>query len=272
MQARHVPVTLGSPRSVRVATESLEIVSAWFPPDARLGQHTHPRALFGVMLEGAFRTSIIGREVDYDASSAWTEPAEERHANVASRAGAHVLIIQPRPDNTDLAATYRELFDEVVHCRAAELRIDAMRLEAECAVRDDLSPLVAEGMGLALLARGARHFRRARHHATHPAWLLQARDYLHAHCLERVQLSVLARMVGVHPSRLAHEFRRHLHASPGEYLRGLRLTWAAQQLRGADASIADVATRAGFYDQSHFSRLFRRQFGVTPAAWRRDGQ
>ena len=75
---------------------------------------------------------------------------------------------------------------------------------------------------------------------------------------------------GVHPSRLAHEFRARLHAGPGEYLRALRLAWAAEQLQRADATIADVASRAGFYDQSHFSRMFRRQFGVAPAAWRRD--
>jgi AraC family transcriptional regulator len=269
MKSRHVPVTLGSPRSRRLETESLEVVSAWFPPHARLGLHTHPRALFGVMLEGAFRTAILRREVDYGAASAWTEPAEERHANVASAEGAHVLIIQPSPGAPGVAAFHHELFDDVVHDRSVQLRSDAMRLEAECAVRDDLSSLVAEGLGLALLARAARVFRRARHHASHPAWLEQARDYLHAHCLERVQLGALARAVGVHPSRLAHEFRTRLHASPGEYLRGLRLAWAAEQLRGPDMTIAEVAARAGFYDQSHFSRLFRRQFGAAPAAWRR---
>lgn len=269
MKSQHVPVTLGSPRSHRVATESLEVVSAWFPPHARLGLHTHPRALFGVMLDGAFRTSILRREVDYDAASAWTEPAEERHANVASEDGARVLIIQPAPGASGMATLHRELFDDVVHHRSADLRADATRIESECAVCDDLSPLVLEGLGLALLARAARLFRRSRHHESHPAWLEQAREYLHAHCLERVQLGALARAVGVHPSRLAHEFRARLQVSPGEYLRALRLSWAADQLRKQEPTIAEVAARAGFYDQSHFSRMFRRQFGVAPAAWRR---
>jgi AraC family transcriptional regulator len=269
MTPRHVPVTLGSPRSRRVETESLEVVSAWFPPNTRLGSHTHPRALFGVMLEGAFQTSILRRDVDYGAASAWTEPAEERHANVASAEGAHVLIIQPAPGAPVAASLQRDLFDAVVHRRSVQLRTDALRLEAECSVGDDLAPLIAEGLGLSLLARAARSFREARHHAPPPAWLEQAREYLHAHCLERVQLGAVARAVGVHPSRLAHEFRTRLRASPGEYLRALRLAWAAEQLRDAGVTIAEVAARAGFYDQSHFSRLFRRQFGVAPATWRR---
>ncbi|MBC7895736.1 MAG: helix-turn-helix transcriptional regulator [Cytophagaceae bacterium] len=270
MKTPHVPVTLGSPRSRRVETESLEVVAAWFPSHARLGTHTHPRALFGVMLDGAFRTSILGREVDYEGASVWTEPAEERHANVASAVGARVLIIQPARAASSVAAIHRDLFDEVVHERSIDLRTAAMRLEAECAVRDDLAPLVVEGLGLALLARAARLFRRARHHDAHPAWLEQARDYLHAHCLERVQLGAVARAVGVHPSRLSHEFRTRLHVSPGEFVRALRLSWAAVELRKPESTIADVAARAGFYDQSHFSRLFRRQFGVAPAAWRRE--
>jgi AraC family transcriptional regulator len=86
--------------------------------------------------------------------------------------------------------------------------------------------------------------------------------------LERINFGQLAASVGVHPTRLAHEFRRRLGASPGEYARQLRLAWAADRLRENDSGIAEIAIRAGFCDQSHFSRTFRRQFGMAPAAWR----
>jgi len=268
MKGRHTPVTWGSPRSTRVATQSVEVVSAWFPPHARLHEHAHSRALFGFMLQGAFRTTIRGRELDYHAASAWTEPAEERHANLASPAGARVLIIQPASVAADMAEVHRVLFDEIVHRRSVDLLADASRLESECAHQDDLSPLVIEGVALALLARGARLFRTKRHDRS-PRWLLQVVEYLHAHRFERVQLGEIARGVGVHPSQLAHEFRARLHVSPGDYLRRLRVEWASEQLLDADTSIADIALRAGFCDQSHFSRVFRRHFGIAPCGWRR---
>jgi AraC family transcriptional regulator len=247
----------------------VEVIAAWFPPHATLASHRHDRPLFGLMFDGAFRTTILGREVDYDAASAWSEPAEERHANIASPRGARVLIIQPSSGHADMTAIHGAIFDEVVHLRSAELLPDAARLEAECGIRDDLSPVVVEGLALALLARAARLFRRSATHEPHPKWLLQAQEYLHAHCLERITLGALARDVGVHPSRLAHEFRIRLRVSPGEYLRRLRIAWAAARLLDEESSIADIAVRAGFYDQSHFSRLFRRQLGMPPAAWRR---
>ena len=269
MSTRHTLVTMGSPRFRRVHAPSVDVISAWFPPNARLDSHTHAQAVFGVMLEGSFRTRILGREVDYLPAGAWTEPAEERHSNIAGRTGAQVVVVQPTSASTETAWEFRRLLDEVVSVQSTELQADASRLEAECATPDDLSPLVVEGTALAMLARGARLYRAIRNHEREPRWLAQAVDYLRAHRLDRIKLSEVARTVGVHPSRLAHEFRARVGASPGEYVRRLRLEWAAQRLVEEDAPIAEVALRAGFYDQSHFSRLFRRHFGIAPAAWRR---
>ena len=270
MKSRHALVTMGSPSFRRVQTASVEVVSAWFPPNARLESHTHAQAVFGIMLDGSFRTRILGREVDYLPAGAWTEPAEERHGNVAGRAGAHVIVVQPTAEAAVLATECRRLLDEVVSLRSAALLADATRLEAECGAPDDLSPLVVEGTALAMLARGARLYRAVRNHDREPRWLSRAVEYLRAHRLARIRLSDVARDVGVHPSRLAHEFRTRVGASPGEYVRRLRLEWAAERLADdPGASIAEVALRAGFYDQSHFSRLFRRHFGIAPAAWRR---
>ena len=268
-KSRHALVTMGSPSFRHVRTPMVEVVSAWFPPNARLESHTHAKAVFGVMLAGAFRTRILGSEVDYLASSAWTEPAEERHANVAGDQGAHVVIVQPGSSATDIAHACRRLLEEVVYFRSADLIAEASRLEAECAVPDELSGLVVEGTALAMLARGARLYRHRKHHDSGPPWLQRAVDYLHAHRLDRINLGELATTVGVHPSRLAHEFRARLGTSPGEYVRRLRLEWAAERLRDNDATIAEIAVRAGFYDQSHFSRTFRRHFGTAPDEWRR---
>jgi len=267
-RTRHARVTMGSPRFREIRAPLIDVVAAWFPPNAQLASHSHAKAVFGVMLQGGFRTRILGREVDYLAAGAWTEPAEERHTNTASRHGARVLIVQPGADGDRLADECRRLLDEVIYIQSAQLAVDAARLEAECMAPDDLSPIVVEGTALSLLARASRDERRRRHHERGPRWLQDVVDYLHAHALERINLGQIATGVGVHPSRLAHEFRRYLGTTPGEYARRVRLMWAAERLRENDFGIAEIAIRAGFCDQSHFSRAFRRQFGVAPAAWR----
>jgi AraC family transcriptional regulator len=47
----------------------------------------------------------------------------------------------------------------------------------------------------------------------------------------------------------------------------LRLEWAAARL-SEERSLAQIALEAGFADQSHFTRAFRRHFGVTPGRYR----
>ena len=269
MRGIHAPVTLGSPVFRAVAARSVSVVSAWFPPHTNLGMHSHAGALFGVMLEGGFATRIMGRDADYRAGSAWTEPAEERHANLAGARGARVLVLQPALNATDLEPIARGMLDEVVTIEATDLMGDAVRLEAECMRPDDLSSLIVEGTALSLLARAARLFRARSHHAHAPHWLSQAVEYLYAHRFDAVQLCDVAHAVGVAPSQLAHGFRERLGTTPGEYLRRLRVEWAAAQLREGELPVAEIALRAGFYDQSHFTRVFRRHYGVTPAMWRK---
>jgi AraC family transcriptional regulator len=47
----------------------------------------------------------------------------------------------------------------------------------------------------------------------------------------------------------------------------LRLERARRLLERPGAALSDVAVRAGFADQAHFTRLFKREFGVTPGAF-----
>jgi AraC family transcriptional regulator len=63
-------------------------------------------------------------------------------------------------------------------------------------------------------------------------------------------------------------FRAHHGVSVGEYTRRLRLAWAAVELARTDTPLAVIATNAGLADQSHFTRLFRRHLGITPARYR----
>jgi len=54
--------------------------------------------------------------------------------------------------------------------------------------------------------------------------------------------------------------------APHQYLLALRLERARRLLENTEASLSDIAQRAGFADQAHFTRLFKRAFGTTPGA------
>jgi AraC family transcriptional regulator len=103
-----------------------------------------------------------------------------------------------------------------------------------------------------------------------PPWLRRVRERLEAELFADVPAAELARAEGVHPVSLARAFRAHFGTSPGAFVRGRRIAWAAAALTREPARpITDVALAAGFYDHSHFARVFRAQMGRSPSAYRR---
>ncbi len=80
--------------------------------------------------------------------------------------------------------------------------------------------------------------------------------------------SVLARLAGLSVSAFERKFRRHLHTSPMQFLKRLRLSRAAASLVQTDCLVSEVAVAEGFCDQAHFTREFKLAFGATPKVWR----
>jgi AraC-like DNA-binding protein len=81
----------------------------------------------------------------------------------------------------------------------------------------------------------------------------------------------LAREVALSRSALAERFASLVGEPPIQYLVRWRLALAARALRAGGEAIARVARRSGYESEAAFSRAFRREFGMPPAAWRKAG-
>jgi AraC family transcriptional regulator len=145
-----------------------------------------------------------------------------------------------------------------------------MRLYDAARQTDAASSLVVEGLTLELMAELSRQRTTLAdsNHSQPPRWLNHAKELLHAQFPEALTHDQLAQAVGVHPVYLAHEFRRYYQCTIGQYVRRLRIEHASRQLASSAASLAEIALAAGFCDQSHFSRVFKRLTGMTPAHFR----
>jgi AraC family transcriptional regulator len=119
-----------------------------------------------------------------------------------------------------------------------------------------------------------------RHHSTlatapgHPEGLSPRRlrrilDYLEAHLSEDLSLLALAAEAGLSPGHFARGFKQAIGRPVHQYLLRRRVESASCVLAGTDQPISDVALAVGFCSQAHLTTAFRRVYGTTPAAYRR---
>lgn len=272
--APQVPVTMGSSDARTLDAGSVRATHAFFPEDTHLEAHTHDRPTFAVMLEGGFDLAFTSpavrcRELDCSSGTIFTEPAGETHGNVIHGGGARVVVLQPDLEDERFEPVRRMLSDRINHFRHGRIAANARRVAREIARPDTLSVVALEALALEMMVEASRVERRPTASDAVSAWFRRAEDYVHASFRAAPRIADVAEVAGVHPAHLATVFREVYDVPLGTYLRKLRVEWVADRLAGGDEPIADLAFRAGFADQAHLTRTFKRMTGWTPAAYRR---
>ena len=210
------------------------------------------------------------------ASSVWrvapnvrVSPTGDAHACCYGNVGGRCLVIEPIADlggDDGMPAPHEPTI--VQDQRMVELAARAY-VEMRGDSPHSVSGLVIESIALEVLAQSARWERR-RADRRPPLWLGRLQDFLASDLAFVPDLSTLAALAGVHRVHVARAFRDHLGCTVGDFVRRLRVRRACELLTATTVPLSDVAMRAGFFDQSHMTRVVKRFLGVTPATLRRD--
>jgi AraC-like DNA-binding protein len=124
---------------------------------------------------------------------------------------------------------------------------------------------LAEGL-VSLAGRYARFPRAAWSPGREPRAVQLARDYLHEHAEDNVTLRDLAQHAGLAPYHLCRVFRQATGMAPHAYQIQVRVR-RAKNLLLAGRPIAQAAAEAGFWDQAHLTRHFKRVVGLSPGRY-----
>ena len=92
--------------------------------------------------------------------------------------------------------------------------------------------------------------------------------YMKNHLREAVTLDRLSAAINISKTHLIRIFRKELGTSPMRYLTSLRVEESAGMLSGTDMTLGQVAEQLNFYSDSHFSKVFKKNMGENPSAYR----
>jgi AraC-like DNA-binding protein len=98
--------------------------------------------------------------------------------------------------------------------------------------------------------------------------LRRVAEYVDSHLSKKITLSDLAAVAGLSRMHFASQFRIATGLRPHEYLLRKRIRRADELLRHTTMTIVEVALSVGFQTQAHFTTVFKRIVGSTPAQWR----
>jgi len=259
-----VPITYGEPRhSLRVA--DLTLTETRHGAGCRLRPHEHEVASLYVPLAGRLRETIERSSFDGEPGTVLVKPGGARHSNEYGDqdvVGIVIEIPQTAEERLGLGALLR-VRRRLVDTECVRI---AARLARELRSAGPGQILLVEGLTYELFGVLSRSLRPS---GRKPPWLESVRSLVAAHPQHGHSLESVAAAVGRHPSHVAREFRHHYGMTVGDFARQRRLEEAAAELRVPGRPLAEIALRAGFCDQSHFTNAFRRAFKVTPAEYRR---
>lgn len=103
-----------------------------------------------------------------------------------------------------------------------------------------------------------------------PAWVKELKDIIQDQIDTSITLKQLSENLNINPAYLSREFSKYFNdLSFGDYIRQRRIEKAIEYLNDTDYSLTKVAYLTGFSDQSHFTRIFKKQTGENPSAYRK---
>jgi AraC family transcriptional regulator len=247
----------------RAAVGGLEVVRLRFPASFAHGTIDPSQGYLALVLDGAVCKSFARSTATLSSGSFTSIPAGAAHSSAFGTAGCTVLVVRPHGDKGQ--DSFGRLFARREHASTSAATFLGRQLEQELARPDTYSLLAVEGLALELLACAARTIERD---SRGGSWLDSVRELIHDSTPRAVSLHELGEAVDRHPAQVARAFKRAHGMSVATYARALRLEWATAAVTTTDDPLARVAMEAGFADQSHFTRWFKRHHGVTPGRYR----
>jgi len=102
-----------------------------------------------------------------------------------------------------------------------------------------------------------------------PERLRKSVDYMDLNLSRPLSLACIAEQACLSKYHFSREFKKYIGMSPIRFMMNRRICLATLLLQNKELSISKVATRSGFYDQSEFTKWFKKETGFTPSWYRK---
>ena len=230
-----------------------------------VSKHQHDAPYLGLLLEGAYQERGDDFDIRYEPYWLVFHSANTVHEDemlAPSRFFAVTLLAEWERVLAELGGSPAHVFE----LHGGDPIWLALRLYREFLAREHASPASVRALVYEVCAHVATQKTDDAHE---PQWIAQVEGEINERFREPIDIAAIAGAVGVHPSHLCRAFRRFRARTITDALYGARVQHVARRLVESDEPLSAIALEAGFSDQSHMTRVFKRLTGYRPGEHRR---
>jgi len=228
-------------------------------------RHQHDAPYLSLLLEGAYQERGEDFDIRYEPYTLVYHCANTVHEDEMlgpSRFFAVSLLSEWEPVIAELGGSPAHVFE----LHGGDPIWLALRLYREFLSREHATQASVRALVYELCAHVATQKTDDAHE---PHWVSHVDRAINERFREPIDIAAMANEIGVHPSHLCRAFRRFRGHTVTDALYGARVQHVARRLVESDEPLSAIASEAGFSDQSHMTRIFKRVTGYRPGEHRR---
>lgn len=236
-------------------------------PTAEIPWHYHENAYFLYNLRGSLHELTKHKSQIIGPGSLLYHHSQDPHCNKHIVDGAQFFHVELSPSwfqKYDLKAEAIHGNRELV---LPQIKSIFNKIYLETGIKDASSTLAVDGLLLQAFSEILRLPEKDTHRV--PAWTKKIIEIIAEERWEQLSLIFLANELGLHPVYLSRKFPIFFKMQLGDYIREQKLAQALHLLQADTLRNVELAYQCGFADESHFVRVFKAKFGITPFQYKK---
>jgi AraC-like DNA-binding protein len=235
---------------------------AQYAPNVKLSNHAHERGEICLLVQGQYSERIGTQTIEYHPFHSAYHPPGFEHSLAVSGRGMRFLSLSfdgALFQDVDFYKLDLALLKDLSGRRHTWNLLNLFRMMPSLLPIETEAAAVGIILDIVSTAKKLLPERRS---------LSAAREFIFDHYKSNLTLTEVAQAVRLHPAYLGQLFIKEMKQTLGDYVNDLRVRAAAEELSCGTLSLAEIAMGNGFYDQSHFSRVFKQKVGISPGTFR----